>query len=114
MIKFLDLLDTINTAGVCLIHNKQNVLLLKSHKGNWGLPKGHVRHREETLDGALRELEEETQIKLFPKAGSFHSEVTKVHVGKNKEGGDFCIYRCDIEEQMVPVLCEEHIDWKYY
>mgnify|MGYP001448533055 CR=1 FL=1 len=50
MIKFSDLLDTKDTAGVCFIHMGQNVLLLKSHKGKWSIPKGHIKHGEEILD----------------------------------------------------------------
>ena len=41
MIKFSDLLDTKDTAGVCIIHARQNVLLVEKHSGEWEVPKGH-------------------------------------------------------------------------
>ena len=107
MIKLTDLLDTKHTAGVCLIHMGQNVLMVKDHKGKWGIPKGHIRQGEETLDGALRELYEETKILV-------KEELEEVYKGKNKEGGDYCIFRHDIDDQIVPILSEEHTTWKYY
>jgi 8-oxo-dGTP pyrophosphatase MutT (NUDIX family) len=108
------LVDTTDTAGICILHLGRNVLLLKDKTGEWGIPKGHVKEGEGMLQAALRETEEETDIKLQPKAGSFHSGVKRAYLGKNEENGDFQIFRCDVQEQMVPVLSREHTQWKYF
>ena len=55
-------------AGV-LVKNKNKVLLCKrapkeSMPGVWSIPSGHIEEGESPLDGAFREFEEETNIKL--------------------------------------------------
>lgn len=40
-------------------------LLVHSAKGHWGFPKGHVEEGETSLEGAARELKEETGITEF-------------------------------------------------
>tara|TARA_Y100001963_G_C6503282_1_gene318817 strand:- start:147 stop:482 length:336 start_codon:yes stop_codon:yes gene_type:complete len=108
------LVDTKNTAGICILHKGRNVLLLKDKCGEWGIPKGHVKEGEGMLQAALRETEEEVDIKLQTKAGSFHSGVKRAYLGKNKDNGDFQIFRCDIQHKLVPVLSREHSHWKYF
>jgi|SRR5882724_2825190 len=46
-------------------------ILVQTHRGTWGFPKGSREHGESSLDNALRELREETsidehQIRLIP------------------------------------------------
>ena len=110
------LVDTKDTAGICILHKSlpYNILLLKDKCGEWSIPKGHVKCGEGMLAAALRETEEETDIMLQPKAGSFHSGVKRAYLGQNKDKGDFQIFRCDIEHKMVPVLSREHTHWKYF
>jgi 8-oxo-dGTP pyrophosphatase MutT (NUDIX family) len=58
-------------AGVALIYNNK-ILLVHPTNSSWqkptlGIPKGKLdRHDEDPMDAALRELEEETGIKLTP------------------------------------------------
>lgn len=53
------------TAGICLINKENNYLVVKQRgPGLWGFPKGSIRPDETTLNGALRELREETGIIL--------------------------------------------------
>ena len=109
MISFKKLLDTNNVAGIAIIHKGRNVLLIqKSNKDKWEIPKGHVRHGEDTFDGAVRETYEETKIMV-----DTNEWLDEVHKGKSKDGGDFTIYRYDVDEELVPVLSDEHRNWKY-
>jgi 8-oxo-dGTP pyrophosphatase MutT (NUDIX family) len=109
-----NLVDTKDTAGICILHIGRNVLLLKDKNGKWGIPKGHVKEGEGMLQAAIRETEEETQIKLTQKSHSFHTGVKRAVLAKNKEDGLYQIFRCDIKHQMVPVLSREHTHWKYF
>ena len=52
-------------AGVIVSDPSNNSLLLVQSRGNlWGFPKGSMERGELPIDAALRELEEETGIKL--------------------------------------------------
>lgn len=51
----------ISSAG-CVVINKDKVLLVKSQKGEWGLPKGRVEPGETEEQAAHREVIEETGI----------------------------------------------------
>lgn len=57
-------------AGVIIFDLKKRKLLIVKNKntsgtGKWGLPKGHVEDNESREDCAMRELYEETGIKLY-------------------------------------------------
>jgi len=52
-------------AGVCVI-SKKKILVNQSYNLFWGIPKGIVENNESLIDCALRELEEETSVKLEP------------------------------------------------
>ena len=57
-------------AGVILFDFKKKKILIVKNKntsgtGKWGLPKGHVEENESREDCAMRELHEETGIKLY-------------------------------------------------
>ena len=46
-----------------VIYIDGKILLLKNQQG-WDLPGGHVKKEESTIEGLVREIEEETGIKL--------------------------------------------------
>lgn len=52
-------------AGVCVIFDKR-ILVNQSYNLFWGIPKGIVENNETLLQCALRELEEETSLKIHP------------------------------------------------
>ena len=44
--------------------NTEKVLLVKMHNGNWGFPKGHIENNETKEETAIREVLEETNVKI--------------------------------------------------
>ncbi len=46
----------------CIEGGQPRYLLVRSQKGIWGFPKGHMRKRESEHDTALREIKEETGV----------------------------------------------------
>lgn len=55
-----------HSVGVILINPNQEILLLDRRKGvlGWACPAGHKEKNEENIDCAIRELEEETGLKV--------------------------------------------------
>ena len=56
--------DTDVVAGVIITVEGKILLCLRSKDGEWSIPKGHVQVSETPIQGALRELSEETDIQL--------------------------------------------------
>ena len=54
--------DTDVVAGVIITVEGKILLCLRSKDGEWSIPKGHVQVSEAPVEGALRELAEETDI----------------------------------------------------
>lgn len=48
----------------CIIIDNEKVLLIKSKKGHWDFPKGHVEQNETEQETALREVKEETNLNV--------------------------------------------------
>jgi len=101
--------DTRNTAGI-LIKCKNEYLLCQRESGKWSVPKGHLKEGEEALEGAVRELEEETQIALYPDP-TLYKLKNKI---QNKEGGDFSIFSITVSDKLEPELNHEHKDYGYF
>lgn len=51
-------------AGGGLVINNKNQYLLMHRKGKWDLPKGKIEKNEDIVAGAIREVEEETNVKI--------------------------------------------------
>ena len=112
MIKLKDLLfeghnDTEDTAGVWINYDNRCMLCLRED-GRWSIPKGHIQIGEEPIDGALRELVEETQIML----NGTPELVEKVK--KNNGDGYFHIFRFETDKKFIPRLDIEHTKWGYF
>ena len=112
MIKLKDLLyegfnDTEDTAGVWISYDNRCMLCLRED-GRWSIPKGHIKIGEEPVDGALRELVEETQIML----NGTPELVEKVK--KNNGDGYFHIFRFETDKKFIPRLDIEHTKWGYF
>jgi ADP-ribose pyrophosphatase len=76
--------------GVAIIY--QNKLLIVHptnsswNKSTCGIPKGHLEPGEELIDGALRELKEETGITLSIDQLDKHMEIIDLFYNKEKSG----------------------------
>ena len=99
--------DTKITVGI-IIRFEDKILLLQRPQGTWALPKGHVKEGETNYEALLRELEEETQIKL----GGVEAEY--LHETKNKTGSVLHIYYLEPESKLIPTINDEHIGWAYF
>lgn len=56
-----------NKAGIVPLLPNKKILIIQSYNDKWGIPKGTVLPNENISDCAIRELEEETKIKLKKK-----------------------------------------------
>ena len=112
MIKLKDLLfegynDTEDSAGVWINYDNRCMLCLRED-GRWSIPKGHIKIGEEPVDGALRELVEETQIML-----NGTPELVK-KVKKSNGDGYFHIFKFETDKKFIPRLDIEHTKWGYF
>ena len=98
--------DTNNTAGILIKCNNEYMLCQRS-SGKWSIPKGHIQKGEQPLEGAMRELEEETAIQL-------EGQPKQISTSTNKEGGTFYIFETNVEDKLTPVLDHEHTDYGYF
>jgi len=100
-----------------MIKCKNKVLLCKRREDipntalpdYWSVPCGYVEEDEEIKTAAVRETLEETQIELDVKSVKFLSAYP-AHGGR----GVFYDYICEIEDELEPVIDEEHSDWGYF
>lgn len=61
--RFMSLFKLI-VAGGGIVENEQREILMIYRKGKWDLPKGKIEKDEKKRDGAAREVEEETGVKV--------------------------------------------------
>jgi len=103
----VDTKDTKITVGI-IIRFEDQILLLQRPQGTWALPKGHVKEGETNYEALLRELEEETQIKLDG------VEAEYLHETQNKTGSVLHVYHLETENKLIPKINNEHIGWAYF
>ena len=100
-------MDSEDTAGVWISYDNRCMLCLRED-GRWSIPKGHIQIGEEPVDGALRELVEETQIML----NGTPELVEKVK--KSNGDGYFHIFKFESDKKFIPRLDHEHTKWGYF
>ena len=99
-----------------MIKCKNKVLLCKRREDipntalpeYWSVPAGYVEKEEFIKECAIRETYEETKIKLNSDDVKFLSAFPA------HGGGVFYDYICEIEEELEPIIDEEHSDWGYF
>tara|TARA_Y100000034_G_C6713913_1_gene315475 strand:+ start:123 stop:545 length:423 start_codon:yes stop_codon:yes gene_type:complete len=102
-------------AGVLLQVQKEFLVCKRSPNAGkypniWSIPSGHVDPGERPKPAAIRELWEETQIKI--------KDCTLLSIArdagrKNGKGGNMFIYHKVLKEKIEPVLDQEHTEWRY-
>lgn len=102
--------------GGVLIKCKNKVLLCKRREDipntalpdYWSVPAGYVEPHEEIKEAAIRETLEETKIELDVASVKF------LAAWPAHGGGIFYDYLAEIENEIEPVIDEEHSDWGYF
>ena len=104
--------DTDVVAGVIIIVEDKVLLCLRSKDGTWSVPKGHVQVSETPVQGALRELSEETDIHLHQD----ELELVDFGIRTKTDGtpGTIYLYKHNGAGQYVPKLNLEHEAWGYF
>ena len=63
--KLNDKFEYENSCGAIVFNeNTEKILLVKMHNGNWGFPKGHIEKDETKEETAIREVLEETNVRI--------------------------------------------------
>lgn len=75
----------------------------------WSVPAGYVEDNEDIKAAAIRETLEETKIELTESKVRFLS-ASPAHGGV----GVFYDYICEIDDEVEPIIDEEHSDWGYF
>ena len=105
----LDRLDIV-IAGGGIVTNEKDELLLIFRRGKWDLPKGKIELNEEIMAGAMREVEEETGVKILTASEkpviTYHTYKLK---GKDclKETNWFHMKAKDGQQNLTPQLEED-------
>jgi 8-oxo-dGTP pyrophosphatase MutT (NUDIX family) len=100
-------------AGIALIYDNK-ILLLHPTNSSWkkstcGIPKGKLEQDEDPFDGALRELEEETSIRLDPQQVDPNPHRVDFYNKKNEADGFLIYYVCRISDLSEIGLSSERL-----
>lgn len=102
--------------AVAVIITREGKILLGKRKnsygaGSWGLPAGHLEHGETLIEGALRELKEETGVVASKEDLAFYTIVDAVREDNHYVHVAFEL-RKQVEVQLMePEKCE---GWEYF
>jgi len=102
-----------NYAGILLEYNSTYMLCKRQEDvplgGYWSVPGGSIESGENSAEAAIRELYEETQIKV----SIYDIELVDVFPTVQR-GRDFYLYHSTIQRYIEPVLDFEHTDWGWF
>jgi 8-oxo-dGTP pyrophosphatase MutT (NUDIX family) len=99
----------IQIAGGIVWNKHKGIVVVNQNHNSWSLPKGHVEQGEETLAGAIREIQEESGVP--PSALTLIREIThytrkrsKLRDGDTDELRDITLYLFTTEwEELTPL-----------
>ena len=109
--KLNDNFDYENSCGAIVFNeNTEKILLVKMHNGNWGFPKGHIEKDETKEETAIREVLEETnvRIKIIP---DFEREVK--YIPNEKTIKKVTIFMGITQDEEVTIDTSEIEDFKW-
>ena len=109
--KLNDNFDYENSCGAIVFNeNTEKILLVKMHNGNWGFPKGHIENNETKEETAIREVLEETnvRIKIIP---DFEREVK--YIPNEKTIKKVTIFMGITQDEEVTIDTSEIEDFKW-
>ena len=100
--------DSTNICKAVILFKNNQVLLLKRSSSNkkfaeeWDLPGGHIKMAENAIDGLIREVEEETGIKISKK------QIESLSTADNKTF--YYVRKDSMPDDIVVKLSDEHVD----
>lgn len=98
--------NTHNLSGVILIYNNKILLVrprkFKRKQNKWSIPKGHIEGKMSKMKTALRELEEESRIKLKMKNLKESEKYIIRYIKSNKNKVLTC-YVVNIEKEQLNI-----------
>ena len=100
-----------NSCGAIVFNeNTEKILLVKMHNGNWGFPKGHIEKDETKEETAIREVLEETnvRIKIIP---NFEREIK--YIPNEKTIKKVTIFMGITQDEEVTIDTSEIEDFKW-
>lgn len=99
--------------AACYVEVNGKILILErsyteSEGKTWGVPGGKIEPGETPLQGAIRELFEETNIKILP---SQFQEIGKLYITKPKGSYIYHMFHVGVREMPLVSLNSEHISY---
>jgi 8-oxo-dGTP pyrophosphatase MutT (NUDIX family) len=116
---FLDKPETLTSVGsivACFLEHEEHFLFLKRSEveqspGTWCVPGGKLEQQETPIEGARRELFEETQLEI--PSLSFVRRVFLTLSLQPTQGLDMYIFYAALDEKLQPTLNFEHTEHKW-